>query len=230
MSQPGNTAQHGQVWLDEETGIWQVRERTMDVNPWNVKIREVCGDCNTLVLNNRVELPVEQVLLAMMKAEAVELAAEDATRVATWAAKTAMMRSLQDSGPRAIPRNHFAYLRQNLQPPPHTLIWAGRAEAPPDTWTRHLRFWYLPEGEEGRRARCHSTTLILGELMLLVVGSDDEISFRALQEAAAIVRGPAWSHLWPSVPDALSWPPPATLTPENAVFFSAAIPHWLGLA
>lgn len=228
MGQPGSATAQAEGWFEESTGQWRSRQRAMDVNPWNVTVREVCSDCNTFVLNDRLEVPVQNVLLKMMRAEAVQLGPRDLELVATWAAKTAMMRSLQDAGTRAIPETHFRHLRDELLPPPFTLIWAAAARAPAPVWTRHVRFNIQPGPSADIYARCHSTTLALGELMLLVVGADSQLGYDFLQDAARALAGRAVKQLWPSPPKKLRWPPTAVLSSKDVVDCSTALPQRLG--
>ncbi|MFA5843218.1 MAG: hypothetical protein WC971_00100 [Coriobacteriia bacterium] len=168
--------------------------------------------------------------MSLAKAEHIELSATDAEQLALWAAKTAAVRALMDKGTRVIPPAHYHWIKQNLTPPPLTHVWIVHCDAPYDTWTRHFRF-VQPGFDE--QSFGHSTTVILGQMMLHVVGfscepmrfSSDGISgirpgeldllYAERSEGGAIA-------LWPE-PSAFTWPPRVKLSREAAICLTGPV-------
>lgn len=138
----------------------QLTERNIVASPWQLTVREVCKNCNTVLLNELIEKPIEDTLLAMMLAIPIVLLPTGSRAVATWAAKTAVVREAQDRGRRAITPNAAAHIVERLEPPPYTFVLAGLAEAPPNTFSRHIRLEFTFESVLDS---CHVTTFILGE-------------------------------------------------------------------
>ena len=201
-----------------ENGLWESVGRTVPVSPWQVTVREVCEPCNNVVLNSDIEKPVEDTLLALMRGTALVLLPVGCRHVATWAAKTAVVRAAMDAGKRVIPQAAARHIVEHLEPPPFTVVLGGHCAAPPNTWTRHMRMFFT--FDDAPPEECHVTTLILGELFLQVLGAGGSRSLARLTEAAApSVRLGHLVQLWPD-PGVVLWPPSVQLLPARAVGLS----------
>jgi len=118
----------------------------------------ICKDCNTKILNNRIEKPFQVNLKAMVEGDAVALDSDAVTRMATWAAKTVMTRELLDKGmgDLSIPEWQYRWLHDYVSPPQTMLMYFGKAEYAPDKWDRHRRFRAVVDGEHlGGDRRLH---------------------------------------------------------------------------
>lgn len=171
LATPGARTRIRFVREDPETGELRT-DVTPSGHPYAVTVR-ICANCNTRILNNRIEQPIRKRLRSMTKGEAVHLNSGDMLNFARWCAKTAMTRELIDiqdgRGPHSIPEEQYALLHDWLIPPFSMMMFFGKAEYTPDTWHRHRRFKF-PLNDSGDMGSGHFTTLVIGHLWIVVVG------------------------------------------------------------
>jgi hypothetical protein len=142
LATSGAYSRHDTAYLDPETGEGRIHKWSdRNKSGYDATVR-VCRDCNTKILNNRIEKPFEKNLEAMAKGSAVALDSDAVTSMATWAAKTVMTRELLDRGrgDLTIPEWQYRWLHDYVSPPKTMLMYFGRAPYTPNKWDRHRRF------------------------------------------------------------------------------------------
>ena len=176
--------------LDPETGKVVRADQVIPESAWEQRLREVCSDCNEWS-NNAIEVPAQSVALALMLGHPLSLSMAGSAHLATWAAKTAMVRDAAEPGMRTVSRDQWAWLRESASPPLGTAVFAGMVrERHPSALTRHRRIGGPHE------ARTHISMFELAHLVLVVVGSDDLGVSHEL--TTRLFEVPKMKPLWPA--------------------------------
>ncbi len=193
-----------QNYLDKfkENIYW---EKIIPIEPYEMTVREVCKTCNEGWLNLEIEIPVQKTLVSLAKLENIYIDINETQKLAIWAAKTAAIRALIDSGERAIPKEHYYYIKEKKLPPPQTSIWISSCNEVLNTWTRHKRSLYECNGQE---IRTHETTITIGCLVVHIFGMshfDDKISFDFYDSLIESFFPNETIKIWPQINEFL-WP------------------------
>jgi hypothetical protein len=219
-----------QNYLDPETGEKKSSHRISPTSPFEMKVKKVCGKCNNEWLS-QIEGSIKPFILDLANGHSIKLNETQKQRLALWAAKTAMTRSLMDKGARHIPDEHYQFLMQQQSPPPNTTVWLGYCHAPYDTWNRHLRFTIF-HGEPSE-ILCHCTTIVLCSVMVMVIGFSSEhpaITPEAITNMMKFIIEDSIQKIWPPSPDDLIWPLNTKLTSDEVIYISELAPKILGIA
>ena len=182
-------------YLDTKTGTPRARQYEAPVGPFDQTSNKVCKTCNETWLDNDVESPVESLLGEFMQGQIQRLDHAGACRLALWASKTAAVRTLLDRGPISLPPEHFRHIKEKLEPPPNTRVYAALLDESL-AWDRNVRHTLTPTGRKATPS--HLTTLILGKMALFVTGFSDQqagdlryaSTFQRLKDAGAV-------QVWP---------------------------------
>jgi hypothetical protein len=168
-------------------------------------VNRVCKPCNEGWLND-LEKQVEDTLVSAIKGVKTELTHEMSMAVATWAAKTAAVRSLQDKEPQGIPNEHFRYIYEHRACPPNTAVWMAHIGYCRATSHRHVRRLSQLDGTNQTAAQ-HFTSLLIGHLGLYVSGSQAPLGLvHSLEQAQDELLQRAYM-IWPEyIP--IDWPIP----------------------
>lgn len=162
---------------------------------YNLTVNDVCKNCNEGWLNVKIELAVEKYLFALIVGTEIDLPKPASDLLALWAAKTAAVRGLMDSRPLAVPPEHFAWIKNNLTPPPFTYVWIGRCEFTPEGWTRHRRL----AAEHNKNVDfVHMTTLAIGHVVFYVLGCGGKMGLEMCAETIANLDWHPIFQIWPA--------------------------------
>ncbi|MGO9351065.1 MAG: hypothetical protein ACLP3C_09680 [Mycobacterium sp.] len=169
LATPGSWLMGDHSYRDPETGETRFEFREdRNKNGYQATVR-ICVGCNTDILNNLIEEPFEDDFRDMREGRPVALDSDAVTRMATWAAKTAMTNELldKDRGDPSIPPWQYRWLRDNVCPPPTMLMYFGKAENTPNGYRHHRRFRVDPEIPE---TAGHYTSFVIGHFWVIVAG------------------------------------------------------------
>lgn len=182
-----------------DTGEVSSRVLQIPGRGFDMTVNKVCKVCNESWLNSKVEIPAEPLLAAAMQGKPLSIDSSSAKTIALWAAKTAAVRALMDSGLRAIPDEHYLHIMTELEPPPGTFVWLGHGAWNGETMSRHVR-------AETELCTLHVTTINYGHLCLFVVGiSEPFLADVVLAPTIARLDSYETIRLWPG-PRSASWP------------------------
>jgi hypothetical protein len=173
----------------------QFRKLRLPMGPFSQTVNDVCKQCNEGWLNKTVEQGAESALFPLILGEGLNLTLEQTAALALWAAKTAAVRALVDSQPRAIPPLHYEWLMQTHTPPPHTDVWLARSEFLSSTFTRHQRFFFEVRADE---TSMHLTTFIIGHVAFFVLGCGTEVGSALLEPVISEFDFHPILRLWPN--------------------------------
>lgn len=190
-------------YMDDSFTKIQERGLTIPRSPFDLTVNRVCKPCNEGWLESKVEVPAEDIISFLMNGLPFAINADSARALATWAAKTAAVRSLMDPGKRMIPDEHFGFIMSELAPPPGTQVFLANTEFCGDTFTRHHRMVF--NAGKADEAACHLTTIILGSMALYVLGVAGDENSQGLQETAHRLEAHDTLRLWPR-PVSARWP------------------------
>jgi hypothetical protein len=192
------------------------------------RIREVCAACNNGWMS-RLEVRVRP-LLERLWAPAYPLGSSwfntsELTMLSSWATKTAWVRERvadRTNTADASVRQAFA---QNLVPPALTTVWVARHEGAYD-FTAFLTSLEVTHRDQdwasGERRSVRLCSLVFRGLVFVVrTDSGTGVPPFALPEES-------WLQLWPHW-QPLPWPPPRSITDEEAYFVTKALHQWLAL-
>ncbi|MCC0100716.1 hypothetical protein K7B10_39380 [Streptomyces flavotricini] len=193
----------------------------------NQTLKDVCGDCNNGWMND-LENRAEKTLVPLLRGEHTHVAKAGAEVLATWAAKTAMVRARVDGDPYTVPEDHRIHIMTTNTPPANLTVWAAACEPHPSARTRHYKVGIeLPStpitetdedgetwvvGVEAKQSLGHVTTIVINHIALFIAEADSE----ALHIDLVTTLDPTGTatKLWPG-PEAFNWPLSPTLTPDQ---------------
>ena len=138
------------IYRDPKTGETRFEyQEDRNKNGYQATV-EICTACNTKILNNKIEKPFEADFREMREGRAVTLDSDLVTRMATWAAKTAMTKELldKDRGDPSIPEWQYRWLHEYVSPPSTMLMYFGKVENRPNGYSHHRRFRADPQVAE----------------------------------------------------------------------------------
>ncbi|MFE2928460.1 P-loop NTPase family protein [Streptomyces goshikiensis] len=188
-------------------------------------LKDVCGDCNSGWMNT-LENQAEKTLVPVLRGQHIRVGAADADILATWAAKTAMVRARVDGDPYTVPEDHRTHIRTAGTPPENLTVWAATCEPHPSARTRHYKVGTDLPGipitemdEDGeiwitgvRPSMGHLTTIVINHLALFIAEAESEALHGQLAERVD-PTGTA-TRLWPH-PKEFEWPLMPVLTPDQ---------------
>ncbi|MFJ3914110.1 hypothetical protein [Streptomyces vinaceus] len=190
-------------------------------------LKDVCGACNNGWMND-LENRAEKTLVPLLRGERVVVTSDDAEVLATWAAKTAMVRARVDADPYTVPEEHRTHLMNAGTPPSNLTVWVATCDPHPSARTRHYRLVrelpgtpILQTAEDGETwmvgvetpySLGHVTTIVINHIALFIAEADSE----ALHAELVTTLDPTSTatRLWPA-PNQFHWPLPPVLTPDE---------------
>ncbi|MGW1768878.1 hypothetical protein ACWCQL_33150 [Streptomyces sp. NPDC002073] len=194
----------------------------------NQTLKDVCGGCNNGWMNN-LEILAEKKLVPLLRGEHTHVGKADAEVLATWAAKTAMVRARVDGDdPYTVPEDHRTHIMNTNTPPANLTVWAATCEPHPSARTRHYKVgielpgtpitetdedgetWVV--GVEAKQSLGHVTTIVINHIAFFIAEADSE----GLHADLVTTLDPTGNatKLWPD-PEAFSWPLSPVLTPDQ---------------
>jgi hypothetical protein len=184
--------------------------RTISEPFTETRVRWVCRSCNNGWMA-RLEEEVKPLLTALIRGQEADLGAKDLRLIAAWATKTTMMHEFTDAGSQAYGAVEHRWLKERLEPPAGTMVWAGALRTLGDWALRaeHAGLLYRESDTTHMDDPCNTgqTTLGLGHMLVTVGYSRVDAMQRSLN--FDWTRG-RLIKLWPS-PEATTWPPQQTI-------------------
>jgi hypothetical protein len=180
------------------------RTRIVPQSAFDWLVNDVCKVCNEGWLNLDVEGQAEEFLAAAMQGLFININADNSRKMALWAAKTAAVRALMDPLPRAIPPEHYAYIKQNLEPPPNTFVWLAHIQYASDPSMRHTRLGTTADPGVAE-TKSHFTSIIYGHMALYIIGASNEEGLWIYEETISAIEQRDTLQLWP-VRHSANWP------------------------
>ncbi|PIF11269.1 hypothetical protein CLU94_3331 [Janthinobacterium sp. 13] len=184
-----------QLTFDRNTAEPTHKKKRIPQSSYNFTVNDVCKICNEGWLNVKVEIAAEKFLFPLILGNEIELPKQATDILALWAAKTAVVRSLIDAKPFAVPPEHFSWIKENLTPPPSTFVWLGRAEFTPYSWTRQRKF--ILQHDENF-ARAHMTTIVIGHVAFYILGCGNNFWEEDFMSTISYLNGHPIFQIWPS--------------------------------
>ncbi|WCD83685.1 hypothetical protein KPP03845_100004 [Streptomyces xanthophaeus] len=215
------------VQVDEETGKPVARSREIPQSILDQKLNDVCRDCNAGWMND-LENRAEKKLVPLLRGEHTDVGKTDAEVLATWAAKTAMVRARVNGDPYTVPEAHRTHIMTTDTPPANLTVWAAACEPHPSARTRHYKVaiempgtpitetdedgdsWVI--GVESKQSLGHVTTIVINHLALFIAEADSEELHTSL--VTQIDPTGTATKLWPN-PHQFNWPLSPVLTPDQ---------------
>lgn len=194
-----------QARLEEDLSKSAVRSvKELPIGPFDMTVNKVCKACNEGWMNFDVEMPAEQLLADLIQGLDTYIGVANGYSLALWAAKTACVRALFETGQSCIPVEHYAHLKNTLTPPPFTFVWVARVDNRASTFMRHVRM--MLEGFfPGEKSTAHLTTIIYGHMALYVLGCSSDYGLSELGPIAHSINERDTMMLWPLAHSA-KWP------------------------
>ncbi|WP_166532810.1 hypothetical protein [Blastococcus xanthinilyticus] len=197
-----------------------VEERGQFVAPRDLLVRVVCERCNTGWMSRR-EVGVQPLLTALIEGSSLTVLADGLVRLAAWTAKTAMMFEYNHPPTAGFSAAQHRDLVRRERPPRSTDVYLARFDGPPEVWPLHRGgpIGLLPPtgGSAQVIGRCQLTTLVLGEVALLVRSvTPAELAPVLFQKLG--VPAPSWLRIWPSPPPRLQWPLTSNVVDEQDIY------------
>ncbi|WP_406360415.1 hypothetical protein OH782_00090 [Streptomyces sp. NBC_01544] len=191
------------------------------------KLNDVCRDCNQGWMND-LEQQAESTLVPLLRGQPTHVSSAQAAILATWAAKTAMVRARVDGDPYTVPEDHRTHIMTTNTPPTNLTAWAVTCEPHPNAMSRHHRIalhvaepitetdpdgdtWVI--GVENRQSKGHITTIVINHIALFIAEADSP----TLHTELAVKLDPTGTtptRLWPE-PQEFKWPTAPVLTPNE---------------
>ncbi|WP_203704390.1 hypothetical protein [Asanoa iriomotensis] len=167
-------------------------------------------------MNSQYENPAKPILIPLIAGQAHTMPATAVDLIARWIAKTVLMRALVDRTPTAlIPVAEYRRFRVEGTPSARCWIYIGALDE--SAAGQHLPVGPQPGTPPAKSGGTRGTwlaytaTLVIGRLAAQYVHSFDGARYIPAAERAGLVGA-----IWPPTNRALAWPPPATITVENA--------------
>lgn len=200
LATPGSRLAGSHIYRDPKTGETRIEyQEDRNKNGYQATV-EICAACNTKILNNKIEKPFEADFREMREGRAVTLDSDSVTRMATWAAKTAMTKELldKDRGDPSIPEWQYRWLHEYVSPPKTMLMYFGKVENRPNGYSHHRRFRADPQVPE---TAGHFTTFVIGHFWVVVVGFAHENGFDLFRDGIDAFYGQnhlrSLARFWP---------------------------------
>ncbi|MFI7179743.1 hypothetical protein [Streptomyces spororaveus] len=190
-------------------------------------LKDVCGDCNNGWMND-LENRAERTLVPLLRGERAVVTSADAEILATWAAKTAMVRARVAADPYTVPEDHRRHIMNAKTPPANVTVWAATCEPHPSARTRHLQVefqlsatpiletdetgetWVV--GVDSEHSLGHVTTIVINHLVLFIAEADSEVLHTDF--VTTLDPTSTATRLWPE-PHQFHWPLTPVLTPDQ---------------
>ncbi|MGW7103772.1 hypothetical protein [Streptomyces sp. NPDC054838] len=208
-------------------GIHVAMSREIPQSILNQTLKDVCGNCNSGWMND-LENRAEKTLVPLLRGQHTHVSAADAEVLATWAAKTAMVRARVDGDPYTVPEDHRTHIMTTNTPPANLTVWAVTCEPHPNAMSRHRRIALDiaepitetdPEGDtwvigvEDRQSKGHITTIVINHIALFIVEADSpKLHTELVMKLDPTSTAP--TRLWPE-PQKFDWPTAPILTPNE---------------
>ena len=165
-------------------------------------VKRVCTNCNSGWMND-LEGEAREPLSGLIQDTAEAIDERQARSVATWIAKTCLMAQLTEGESAAVPPAYYDWMYQTREPPPLMRIWIYPHDA--DDWGARMEHQGLLYGTEpmdiSDPPNIHSTTIGLGHLAFLVLGSAGPPEALDLTEQMVPRNG---VRIWPN-PRGFDW-------------------------
>lgn len=187
------------VWkniLNDKSGL-QITNKTLAIpeSPFDATVNSICNECNEGWMNS-LENEVEVALTNIIFDKDKYLSSKASISLATWGAKTAAVLALKHRDHAvAIPPEHYAYIKNNILPPPHSHIWVARTDYNINTMSRYGRHSY---GEPGNGISFHLTTINIGHFAVFILGARNQEIEMALFSELAARDSIGLKRLWPA--------------------------------
>lgn len=181
------------------------------------RVRVLCDRCNN-EWGSQLESAAEPIVTAMIRGGFRLYKREEATTVATWATKAAILWQYVDPPDlHLIPFEYRRSLRDRNEPPPNTVVVAG-SQRPGGMWNHGTSLQMLHVGERGGASLQPGATkkparnppdgfmsvLGFGQLFLIICGVFDD-GTRPPSDPSEIAPD-AVVRLWPDPADLIIWP------------------------
>lgn len=189
-------------------------------DPHSRRIRCVCGDCNSGWMS-RLQEEVRPYLVPLLIGDSTKLRTRGQTKLAAWAAMTAMSGEFLEKESVAVSARDRKLLRQNGQPPEHWRIWIGQHQRKSHPLWSHNAIALTKEKIERPTEivpgghNTQSTTICLGKHLVVHIISSQvgrrlirKWRFRSDVEAKL-------EQIWPVRRLVISWPPPSPLLDDD---------------
>ncbi len=186
------------------------------ISPWELTVKDVCTTCNNGWMADRVEVPIENEMRKLMFGEPAWITAGKAVGIATWAAKTSIVRAAVDGPDRVVRPWQAKHVRDKLTPPPGTQVWIGQMEH-----TNELGSALFPADVSDDNSvpcgRIQLTSFMMGDLFLHATMAQTAAGARM----QAMRKWPRWIdrqllQIWPE-PQAFAWPRSSIMTFDLAM-------------
>jgi hypothetical protein len=184
------------------------RRSEIRAKTFTYKTRRFCESCNNGWMNEADDT-VRPLLAAFAADTPLELSPESQRDLALWTVKTLFgFLSRATEGYRFADSSLYRELYETRLPPSGTQLWVGANNHGDIGWSgsHSLTFEALPEQTKG-----FGGTISFGHgvLHLIYHGRPDH-RLRLRYDAYRALR-----QIWPSQPEAVSWPPPLRMTPRD---------------